>query len=123
MRSGKLLMVFMVGVVFVVVISFIFWSWKTGEDFLKNEQRTSDEPVSGQIEIDEGFQLIKDGINYVNMKIVFYESFYHYWKEEIAIEYGRYFPNGKAKDIDTQFMALRQVMSLCSFGKDLDNVD
>jgi hypothetical protein len=106
---------FITGIFTLLVVIFIYMIWYTSN--IKIEAARA-KPNYESYDIEEGINIMLNGVNELKTVLSQYEKEIAYWKNRVDYVYHRYYPKGSAQDIDSQFRALEQRLSIFNFEKE-----
>ena len=106
---------FIIGIFTLLIIIFIFMLWYTSNIKIESSRA---KPNYQAYDIEEGVNILLNGVNELKEVQAQYEKELSYWKSRIDLVYHRYYPKGSAQDVDSQFRAIEQRLSIFNFGKE-----
>lgn len=110
----KITQIFITGIFILLVIIFLFMIWYTSNIKIEADRA---KPNYESYDIDEGFNIMKNGVDEIKEVLSQYEKENSYWKDRIDLVYHRYYPKGSAQDVDSQFRAIEQRLEILNFGR------
>jgi hypothetical protein len=106
---------FITGIFTLLVVIFIYMIWYTSNIKIEADRA---KPNYQSYDIEEGINIMLNGVNELKTVLSQYEKELFYWKRRIDSVYHRYYPKGSAQDIDSQFRSIEQRLEICNFGRE-----